>query len=392
MVYFFGKISNMEISQMEIDIEKSKGKIVKIENFSTKMIIDIGFSGTYPSVIPFKEDVRENRVKYLDNVYEKLKGRLVNGEKLFIYSYSKNMDNVKIDYIEKNINNKNNDFNVFLISEKEQKNTIILNIDELREIITDIHFCKSDTIFKLSLLTENETDFYFTNANFTGRNISLTDGDNKMTFTTNKPFVFTYSLNDYIDQDVFQNNENYWNVRKVLNQLIIDDIANKNDNDHIIKIKFKPNYKQSSTRYIIIIAQKNSDNTLDNFKDPCFVTGLLNQKPAGVKVDVIYNVGENVSIDAEVDISDIVSENNNYIMNIISQELRFEKKINFYEPKEFKQHKGSGDDKDDGGLKGTALALAIVIPIIGVIIIAIVVIFICKHKGSTSDEIEKLNA
>ena len=256
MVYFFGKISNMEISQMEIDIEKSKGKIVKIENFSTKMIIDIGFSGTYPSVIPFKEDVRENRVKYLDNVYEKLKGRLVNGEKLFIYSYSKNMDNVKIDYIEKNINNKNNDFNAFLISEKEQKNTIILNIDELREIITDIHFCKSDTIFKLSLLTENETDFYFTNANFTGRNISLTDGDNKMTFTTNKPFVFTYSLNDYIDQDVFQNNENYWNVRKVLNQLTIDDIANKNDNDHIIKIKFKPNYKQSSTRYIIIIAQK----------------------------------------------------------------------------------------------------------------------------------------
>ena len=166
------------------------------------------------------------------------------------------MDNVKIDYIEKNINNKNNDFNVFLISEKEQKNTIILNIDELREIITDIHFCKSDTIFKLSLLTENETDFYFTNANFTGRNISLTDGDNKMTFTTNKPFVFTYSLNDYIDQDVFQNKENYWNVRKVLNQLTIDDIANKNDNDHIIKIKFKPNYKQSSTRYIIIIAQK----------------------------------------------------------------------------------------------------------------------------------------
>ena len=79
-------------------------------------------------------------------------------------------------------------------------------------------------------------------------------------------------------------------------------------------------------------------------------------------------------------------------MSIISQELRFEKKINFYEPKEFKHQKGSGDDKDDGGLKGTALALAIVIPIIGVIIIAIVVIFICKHKGSTSDEIEKLNA
>ena len=388
MVYFFGKIS--EMPQMEIEIEKSKGKIVKIENFSTKMIIDIGFEGTYPSAIPWKENVRDNGILYLDNVYEKMKGNLVNGEKLFIYSYSKNMDDVKINYIEKSINNKNNDFNIFLIPDNGEENTLIVNTDELREIIMDIRFCEDDTVFKLSLLRENETDYIFTNNNFTERNMSLIKGDNKMSFKTTKPAVFTYSFYDIIDEDTFQNNENYWNVRKILNELKIDEIADKNNKGNVMKIKFKPNYKQSSTRYIIIVAQKNSENTLYNFKNPCFITGLLNQRPKGVKVDTIYDVGEDDSIEAEVDISDILNENNNYIMNIISQELRFDKKINFYEPNEFYHENQNGEDEDNGGLKGTALVLTIVFSIIGFLIIAFVVIFICRRKKPSSEEIEKL--
>ena len=89
-----------------------------------------------------------------------------------------------------------------------------------------------------------------------------------------------------------------------------------------MKIKFKPNYKQSSTRYIILIAQKNAENTLENFKDPCFVTGLLNQMPNGVTVDVIYDVGDNDSVNAEVRISDIISNNNEYIATKIKQRIK----------------------------------------------------------------------
>ena len=80
------------------------------------------------------------------------------------------------------------------------------------------------------------------------------------------------------------------------------------------------------------------------------------------------------------------------MINIISHELRFDKKINFYQPYEF-EHIGKFPN-GDGGLSGTSLALAIILPIVGVIIIAVVVLFICKKKESitTSDEIEKLTA
>jgi len=82
-------------------------------------------------------------------------------------------------------------------------------------------------------------------------------------------------------------------------------------------------------------------------------------------------------------------------MSIISQELRFEKKIKFYEPKEFthigKSPNNDSKDNGDGGLSGTSLALAIILPIIGVIIIAVIVIVILrKRKGSSSDDIEKI--
>ena len=161
------------------------------------------------------------------------------------------------------------------------------------------------------------------------REFRLFQGDNKMTFRTNQPVVFSYSYLDYIDENLFVKNEAYWNEREVLSDLKIEEIKDK-DINNIMKIKFKPNYKQSSTRYIILVAQKNSENTLDNFKDPCFVTRLLNQRPEGVTVDVIYDVGDKDSIDAEVRISSILSNTNEYIVTIISQELRFEKKINFY--------------------------------------------------------------
>jgi hypothetical protein len=238
----------------------------------------------------------------------------------------------------------------------------------------------------------------------------LFKGDNKMTFKTNQPVVFSYSFLDYFDENLFDKNEAYWNEREVLSDLKIEEIKDK-DINNIMKIKFKPNYKQSSARYIILVAQKNSENTIDNFKDPCFVTGLLNQRPEGVTVDVIYDVGDKDSIDAEVRISSILSNTNEYIVTIISQELRFKKKINFYEPKEFRHEKEEDRDSsetsdssetpetdpskpsgDGNENNNTNLALAVTLPIIGVLIIVIVVlIIIFKRKGVGSNEIEQMS-
>ena len=99
-----------------------------------------------------------------------------------------------------------------------------------------------------------------------------------------------------------------------------------------------------------------------------------------MKVDTIYDIGDKDLIEAEVDISDILYSGNKYLVNIISQELRFDKKIHFYQPKEFNHidkkpidndsnKDGEGDyERDDSSIPFT---LSVILPIIDVIIIAI---------------------
>ena len=75
-------------------------------------------------------------------------------------------------------------------------------------------------------------------------------------------------------------------------------------------------------------------------------------------------------------------------MSIISQELRYDKRIKFYKPKEF----SFGPEKrdEDDGLKGVSVALAIVLPIVGAIFIAIVIFFLLKRKHDKQEEQENL--
>jgi len=120
-------------------------------------------------------------------------------------------------------------------------------------------------------------------------------------------------------------------------------------------------------------------------------------------------------MEAEIDISSIVELNKteNFIINIISQKLRYDKKINIYTSKVFEHtgrknsddEHGEGDiptsdstnntdiipgsedgskEKDDGDLKGSSLALAVVVPILGVIIIILIVMVILAHKRTSS--------
>jgi len=388
MVYFFGRINDGR-KQFEIKIEESKGKIIKINNFNRYLIMDFGFENYYPSSFPMRNEVRSNNVVYLDNIYEKMKVKLVPNEKFYIYGETSDINKLVVEYIDENLNNANNDYNIFLIPENNKNNSIIINTVNLRYIYLDFKFCQKDTIFNFSYTLESENYSIFTNSNITSLNgrFEIFEGDNKLTFQTNKPFIFTYSFYDDTDR-AFE--KDYYNDRSVFDELIIDEIVDKNNTDNIIKIKFNPNYKQSSTRYIILIAQKNNGNSLDNFKNPCFIVDLLNRKPQGVLSDVIYDIGDTPLIEAEVDISNILYDKNEYILNIISQELRFDKKINFYEPKEF-VHAGKNGDSGKGGIKGASLALAIVTPILSVIIIGLVIfIILIKRKGSSSSDIESL--
>ena len=396
MIYFIGKLPD-GFDQKEINLIESKGKIIKISNIyenDGNFRIDLGFPSYCPSDLPLDLRIRENGVMYLDNIYEKLMPNLLPDEKLYIYSTTEQIKKLKIEYIGKNLNSRNNGFNIFYIPNNDEENTLIINTHEIRYIKIDINFCKIDTILKISFLGDSEeNNLTITNNDLYERKLKLFRNDNKMVFKTNQPVVFTYSFYDSIDEENdYPYNIDYWNNRKIMNNLTIDEITRKNKNDNIIKIKFKPNYKQSTTRYIILVAQKNDENTLDNFKDPCYITDLLNHRIQLLKIESIYDVGDNDSVNAEVDITDILSNKyNKYIMNIISQELRFDKKINFYEPKEFilTNDNNEDDNDDEGGLKGASLALAIILPIVGVIIIAFVVIFVLRRKNISSLDIEK---
>ena len=406
MVYFLGRLSEWEVVQREIDMEQSKGKIVKVSNVDDDIMIDIGFEGFYPSTVPIDFERRENGVHYFDNIYEKVKGKLVEGEKVYIYHFYNQNQRLKIEYVSKSLDNKNNDFNIYYIPGTNEENTLLINTYEIRYIKPDLHFCSDNTIFKLSylLLDEEEKSYIFTKDNITEltklSKIKLFRGDNKISVTSNQPFVFSYSYYDLVDNDYFKDNKAFLSERKIFEDLTIEEVGDKNNIDDMIKIKFKPNYNQSSTRYIIIIAQQNSQNTLDNFKNKCFIAELLNNRNTGVKVDTIYDIGDKDLIEAEVDISDILYSGNKYLVNIISQELRFDKKIHFYQPKDFSHvakkpidpdNGGKGDDGDNGG--SSSLALAIALPIVGVIIIAVIVIFILKRKGGDSSEkIEQLTS
>ena len=438
MVYFITKIPDQLVVQREINLERSKGKIIKLSKLDSDIVIDLGFDGYFPSTFPLEFRRRSNGILYIDNIYEKMKGKLLEGEKLYVYHMKDSNKNMQIEYIDNNLNNKNNDYNVFLIPNNSKTNHLIIDTHERREIMTNLHFCKENTSLYMSLYTTNERDereetYLLTNDNYTLMNIkkfSLFKGDNKISFSTNQPVIFSYSYYDLIDESFSKNYETYWENRKRFYILTINEVKDKNETSDVVKVKFKPNYRNSSARYIILIARETSKNTLEQFKNPCYVTGLLNRMPKGVKVETIYDVGENYEIEAEVDISNILqkssSNSNSYLISIISQELRFEKELNFYQPLKFihdrrKPDDGSeeDDDEDEGegegegkggesgnkdgekkqedpktsdttdgeGLKGASLALAITLPIAGVIIIALIVIIIMKRKDSVSSSL-----
>ena len=106
----------------------------------------------------------------MDNLYEKLKVNLEKKKKLFIYGPVAEVDKLSIEYIGKNLNNANNDYNIFLVPANNEDSTLIIDVDYINAIYTDIHFCHNNTIVKLSLdNNKNKDDIIYTNANFTDR-------------------------------------------------------------------------------------------------------------------------------------------------------------------------------------------------------------------------------
>ena len=215
MVYFIGKYDINKWAQKEIDINTSKGKIVKVSNVDDDILLDIGFEGYNPSTHFFDFERRDNGVHYFDNMYDKLKENLVSGEKVYIYYKAGTNSNLAIEYVSKNLENKNNEFNILLIPGNNEENTLIINTYELRDIIPDFYFCHSNTNLQLSFLGKNtnEEEMTITNNDVFDEEVRLFRGDNKVTFKSNNPLVGAYLY--YDDFDDYFSDETSLENRKI---------------------------------------------------------------------------------------------------------------------------------------------------------------------------------
>ena len=129
-----------------------------------------------------------------------------------------------------------------------------------------------------------------------------------------------------------------WEQNRIKNDnLTINSIKIVKENK--IKINFNPNYKNSLTKYIIMITPEEDNITYEKVKDFCFITELINQKETNYITEEIYDIGENDCIEIDIEINKFKFENKTFFVNIISQELRFEKELRFYEPKFFRIEK-----------------------------------------------------
>ena len=339
MVYFYSKLT---FGFNQIKIEPEKGKNIEI-NIKRKIMfaIDFGFEGyILNDIFSLSASSIENGKYYLENIYEKLKTKLVKGEYLYLYYTGLyGDDNFEISYDNYNLNNPNNEYIFNVIPKNAENKTLIINNYFMNSIIFQINFCKSPHDIKMFYQTSNsveELSFVFNSQK--RKNVQkLNKLPLKLRFESKEDFVFSYSFFD--NGDILSSKNEEWSkYRKELEKLIIKEVIV--DNFGFISINFYPNYQSSSTRYIIVITPKNENNTLETLSNPCHISNLATEKAEGVKIINIVDIGEKELINVNVDINDNdFLANNEFIIGIISQELRFDKKINFYEPIEFTYNK-----------------------------------------------------
>ena len=378
MIYFYGKILSL-VKQIRLDPQQ-KGKNLKIKsNEDVVMCIDSGFSGYNPLNIDMISQKANYRNMYIENPYEKMKNKLVKNENIYLFYGSKNIKNamVKIEYINENLNHPNNEYTFnFIPKDSSEKSLIIFNRN-INEIVLGVHFCNEPNLVKMyyqginsqkeSILEFNKTDIYIKQ--------KIDEFGVKYRFDAKEDFIFSYSFYDKTDNDYEKTN--WFEERKELNNLTINNITEKNSDNNTLLINFHSNYINSTTKYIIIISSEEEDKTMDNFNNPCYITKLATERPDKIIVENFFYAGENESITAEVDIDNIINDKNKYIINIISQELRFSKKLNFYIPKNF-YYKGkmkinkNNDDNDKTSI--------IVLSILGIALIIILILIVYFYK------------
>ena len=333
MVYFYPKTQKFQKR-----IFPNKGEIIEIKRkgcVSFRYIIDFGFEGFEPLN---KFDYFENQI-YIENIYDNLEVQLAKEEYLYIYYDVLDEDLFEINYISNNIISSAYKFNFNLIKKNMTEKKFIIPKINIKKTKFRIHHCAPP--YKIKLHYEefrNSKDEYEGKIIEKNYNLLYSSSVFKFTYESENDFILSYSYNDSKD-DYIINNKKWINDRIKFNNLTINKI--KLIKDDMININFNANYKNSLTKYIIMITEEEKNINLEKLKNICFLTELINQKEGKFITEEIYDIGENNFIEVFIDISKLKCLNKKCYANIISEELRFEKNLMFYEPKEFYYEKYS---------------------------------------------------
>ena len=321
MVYFYPRFNKF---QKRIDPEKDQ--IIEIKNRNIFVFsIDFGFEGFEPPNMTYYSQ----SILYMENIYNKLETELAKGEYLYIYYDSLKEDDIEINYINNAIINTAYKFNFISINKNMKEKKLFFSNKNLKE-------------FKLQINQFNANPPYKLKINYGGNNIHEYFGEklemnyNSLTFQalfeSDSDLLLSYYYNDIKDEYLYYGQGDKWEKEiKEINKLIINNISLINETK--IKINFNANYLNSLAKYIIIVTPETKNNTFEYMKNFLKLTDLINQKEGNFITEEYYDIGENYFIDYIIDISQFINDYNNIIINIISQELRYKKNINFYEPK-----------------------------------------------------------
>ena len=334
MVYFYPKTQKFQKR-----LNPKKGEIIEIKHKTKFMIrysIDFGFEGYEPPDMLY--NYYEQQL-YIENIYDKLEIKLTQGEYLYIYYDNEREDIFEINYIKDDIIFSSYKFNFYLIKKNLTNTKYIIPYINRKKTKVQINHCKSLLPYKLKIAFE---DWANSKHEYSGEIINLNydlkhhHKAEKILYESENDFILSFSYKD--EKDEYMEIKKEWEQNRIKNDnLTINSIKIVKENK--IKINFNPNYKNSLSKYIIMITPEEDNITYENVKDFCFITELINQKETNYITEEIYDIGENDCIEIDIEINKFKFENKTFFVNIISQELRFEKELRFYEPKFFRIEK-----------------------------------------------------
>ena len=346
MIYFYPKTKKFQI---KLNPKKDEFIQIKLKNYEILrkfFSIDFGFEGYEPPDMSFDYPSEE---VYIENLYNKLETKLAKGEYLYLYYNYHQQDIFEINYINNIIITSKFKYNFNILkANKAERKLIIPNINT-KKITIKINKCNSQANNNIKIYYKND---FGDAVEVKEKKKHLFEIDFTELFSFCKPnylllselkeaYILSYFYNDTKDDFILKNKE--WEKDRIkYNNLTINNIKLISENE--IKINFNINYKNSLTKYIIFIIPIKNNNTLENLKNICLLTELINNPNGNFISEEIYDIGENDFIEVNIDINKYISQYKTFFINIISQELRFEKDMNFYEPKIYYLNKNNNSN------------------------------------------------